>query len=286
MPYDILNCPRTPPAGYPLSWPLVDNILHEWKVDWTDIPPSIYQGLCVFDWEVDKEVAEAYRQAEVPFVLTNHPDILRTAERWNHPNYLKEMIGSNPQRNDHSKTNHFMFWRMFRDVKIPDKWQQPTDEVQLTFEQWIERAEELQNYTGDQTVRDHYYFRLNEEYKGRNSYLYQELPMFLPQDEPTFFIVEPEEHPGLNCRGGSKGAIAECHFDTSRNFIVLLGGRRRYILSSPSECRNLELFPDHHPSARHSMVNWSYPPGANYTGPFSRAMANEVVLQPGGTCPN
>jgi hypothetical protein len=50
------------------------------------------------------------------------------------------------------------------------------------------------------------------------------------------------------------GVIAENHFDGSRNSIVVLKGARRYILSHPSQCRNLALYPKGHPSARHSAV--------------------------------
>jgi hypothetical protein len=247
------------------------------------MPSRVYHSLCVFDWEKDQAKAEEYRQAEVPFVVTNHPDLMRTAERWNHPGYLSELIGPDkPQRNDHSATSSFMFWRLDDGVRLPKGWTAPTDVAKLTFDQWLDRAKELESISSDKVAdREHWYFRLNAN-AWLNTYLYDELPVFQPKSHPTFMVVDPRDHPGINCRFGSRGASAAAHYDESRNFVVVLGGRRRYILSPPSECPNLELYPDGHPSSRHSKVDWSHPPGPEYAGPFGRAVGNEVVLQPGG----
>jgi hypothetical protein len=81
MAYDPFNCPDHPPHGYPMSWSLSRRVLQHWHVDSTSIPASIHQGLCVFDWEIESAKAQAYREAEVPFVVTNHPDVLRTAAK-------------------------------------------------------------------------------------------------------------------------------------------------------------------------------------------------------------
>ena len=50
------------------------------------------------------------------------------------------------------------------------------------------------------------------------------------------FIVVPERQAGTHCRFGESGIFAECHYDTGRNFVAVLRGRRRYILSPPAEC--------------------------------------------------
>jgi Cupin-like domain len=288
MPYDPFDCPDVPPHGYPMSWPLASHVLRHWNVDSTTIPPSIHQGLCVFDWETESAKAKAYREAEVPFVVVNHPDILRTAERWNHPEYLRELVGRHRQRNDHSRTGHFMFWRLDQTIiKLPEQWEPPTDEVKLTYDEWLERANELEAAatnvvdSGGVANRDHYYFRLNGN-QHSNMYLYDELPVFKPSNQSTFMVVNPEDHPGINCRFGSRGSVAEAHFDMSRNFILLLGGKRRYILSPPTECTNMELHPDGHPSSRHSKVDWSNPPSPDSERPFAHAGGSEVVLQAGG----
>jgi hypothetical protein len=297
--YDVYNCPDTPPVNYPYAWNSLE-VLQNWNpddVEESDWPHTLYQGLCVFDWDRDFTKAETYRKAEVPFVVQHHPDLLRASERWNTPGYLQELIGSEPQRNEHSLNNHLMFWRVHRMSVIPKGWEKPTDEVELNFTDWYTKATALQSQRSNQTLQEHWYFRLNGYYNNGNvpeahEYLYDELPMFVPDDKTRdrqFFMVDPKEERGINCRFGMKGIIAENHFDVARNFIVVMGGQRRYILAHPQECENMELYHFSHPSGRHSQVDWS----TRLTNPaevekfrlehakFSKTNVNEVVLQAG-----
>merc|ERR1711865_1173328 len=104
------------------------------------------------------------------------------------------------------------------------------------------------------------------------------------KDEDTnnnLYIVDAKEQNGIHCRFGQEGTIASNHFDSSRNFIsVLGGGQRRYILSHPDQCSFLNLYPYGHPSERHSMMDWTTPNLTHYPE-FAFAEGNEVVLQPG-----
>eukprot|EP00977_Amphora_coffeiformis_P008577 scaffold1943_cov160-Amphora_coffeaeformis.AAC.4 len=113
-------------------------------------------------------------------------------------------------------------------------------------------------------------------------YLYDELPFFQPRrdNRNALYLGEPMEQKGIHCRFGMKGVIAENHFDASRNAIVVLGGRRRYILSHPNQCENLALLPRDHESARHSEVDYSDPDLERFPE-FANAKANEVVLTAG-----
>jgi len=171
-------------------------------------------------------------------------------------------------------------------------WQPPTENMRMTYVDWLEHA----NVTDDQLGPDnpHYYFRLigcgdmgentadGSCDKGSSEWLFDELTFFQPRrgDERPFYIIEPKQQKGIHCRFGMKGVIAENHFDLSRNAITLLGGQRRYILSNPSECKNMNLLPRGHPSARHSAVDWSNPDLVNYPT-FEKATVNEIVMQPG-----
>jgi hypothetical protein len=278
MTYDILNCPDQPPSGYPQAWSAM-SVLTEWNPDNTDIPDTIYQGLCVFDWTKtqDRQKVHTYRQAEQPFVLQNHPDVLRVAERWNSPNYLEEMLGQGPQRTDHATTNHLMFSRVIKGDKLPDNWKPPIDIVALSYSTWLQKAQELE-HAEDQASKEHWYLRKNTVCKanGVPDVLCDELPFFNPVE--NLFIVSPSEYRGINCRWGMKGSIAPTHYDNSRNWLMLFGGQRRYVLAHPSQCKNLELYPGGHPSARHASQDWSKPVG---TKEFLSARLNEVVLDAG-----
>ncbi len=78
--------------------------------------------------------------------------------------------------------------------------------------------------------------------------------MFQAKASP--FVVVPAMHQGVHCRFGMSGIFAECHYDTGRNFVAVLRGRRRYILSPPGECDRLAMLATG-PSARHSGVDWT-----------------------------
>jgi hypothetical protein len=281
MTYNIYLCPPTPPDGYPFAWSVLD-VLSHWNPDDTNIPKSIYQGLCVFDWTDPKqqEIANTYRKAELPFVVNGHPEIWQTAERWSHPEYLSKMLGKNMYRNEYSHDNHMMYWKLQRNQQVPNNWKPPTDNVELSFEEWYEKAEQLEETTSSTTNSvDHWYLRLTGAYQGSNGFLYDELPLFEPS-KPSLFMVNPREQRGINCRFGMKGVIAETHYDFSRNWIFILGGAKRYILAHPHQCKNMELHPQGHPSARHSSINWSNPKEW-HTGNFPKAKVQEVLLQAG-----
>jgi Cupin-like domain len=282
--YDVHNCPKNPPAGYPQPFLLVDQLLRDWSVDDTDIPNTIYQSICVFDWETDEATALRYREAEVPFVVRNHPELLKASERWNSPGYMQSMIGPDPVRTEYSKNNHLKFWRKPHGRRAPKGWEPPEVEVKMTYDEFLKQANALEQIPpAERPGKEHWYFRLNANKNGPNTYLYEELPIFVAGNSSTFFMVRPEQERGINCRLGMVGNIAEMHFDPMRNFVVVMGGQRRYIVAHPNQCVNAELHPYGHPSCRHSRMNFSNPPGPEYNGPFRSLMASELVIQ-AGTC--
>jgi Cupin-like domain len=335
--YDVWNCPTDHiPLHYPYAWKAMD-VLRHWNPDITSPPQNtIHHSLCVFDWRrpEHRSAVYLYRDAELPFVLRQHDDVTATAYRWSQPNYLQQLLSTRndgignsttdtiatKQRNEHSTNNHFMFWRLppkpkrFRRDKAAERqppptendFVPPTDNVELTIDEWLQRARALEHVTdGEQVTMEHWYFRLNAGLPKFNTYLYDELPMFQPifddtndggdanrnQDQTStdhqqrpLFMVDSTQQRGINCRFGMRGVIAEAHFDPTRNWILILSGQRRYILAHPSQCPNLELYPKGHPSGRHSSINWSTiakDQYRNYTGPFAQAMVQEVVLQGG-----
>ncbi len=280
MSYDIENCPEYPPENYPMEWKLVDEILDHWNPNDVKIPiDGIYQGLCIFK---TAEEAIHYREAEVPFVIRKDPTLLPTVHRWNSdPNYLLDKLGHKERYTvETSESNHLMFYRVQTHKKHLQKkgWKPPIQKVEMTYSQWLKKANVDQDYSPDDP---HYYFRVNA--KEHTHFLYNELPFFKPREKGSFYMVNPEQARGINCRFGMVGNLAECHYDGSRNFIIVMGGQRRYILSHPRSCSNLELYENGHPSARHSAVDWTLDTTTlkeRYPS-MIQAKANEVVLQAG-----
>mmetsp|Transcript_21386 Transcript_21386/g.29968 ORF Transcript_21386/g.29968 Transcript_21386/m.29968 type:complete len:539 (+) Transcript_21386:33-1649(+) len=308
MPYDTNDCPDHPPPGYPMEWLLMD-VLNNWipnDTNWKSNEtsgsnnmnkPKIYRGLCRFDFATERYKAVNYRRAEQPFILFNDTDILRVAERWHKHDYLMKILGEDVQYpTEYSTSNHLMFYRLGRNK--PQDWKPPIHQISMTYEDWLEKANQpVESMTPNDP---HWYFRINAKDNGEH-FLFHELPFFHPdattrnqqqrqqqqqsqpqqsQHDPFDYIINPEGTRGINCRFGMSGNIAETHFDSSRNFIMLFGGERRYILSHPQNCPKLGLYPRMHPSARHSALDWSNPDLEQYPL-FSRATANEVVLQAG-----
>jgi hypothetical protein len=280
MTYDIRNCPDHPFPGYPAAFPAM-SILTDWNPDDTEIPESIYQGLCVFDWanKKDRQKVYRYRQAEQPFVLQNHPEVMQVTERWNSPGYLEQIMGPDPQRMDHATSNHLMFARVMKNDPVPENWQPPTDTQHLPFSEWLTKAQEMED-AEDQADMDHWYLRLNSVCRARKKenmeVMCDELPFFTPVQ--SLFMIEPSQYRGINCRFGMKGSIAEAHYDSTRNWLLLFGGQRRYVLGHPTQCENLELYPNGHPSARHASQDWSHPVA---TKELLAARLSEIVLDAG-----
>lgn len=133
-----------------------------------------------------------------------------------------------------------------------------------------------------------FYFRLNADLQGARKpgasrFIYDELPFFDPRKRKrsAFYIVEPDEERGINCRFGMRGVTAANHFDMSRNMIAVFGGERRYVMAHPSQCDKMALYPKGHPSVRHSSLDWSEPDQWEEHPEFQTALVNEVVLHAG-----
>lgn len=96
-------------------------------------------------------------------------------------------------------------------------------------------------------------------------------------ETPSFFVKDKRKQAGVFCRFGMRGIVAEAHFDSGRNFIAMVHGRKRYIISPPDQCSQLGVLTTG-PSERHSRLDWSDP--ASFPS-LAHAKAIDVVLQPG-----
>jgi hypothetical protein len=97
------------------------------------------------------------------------------------------------------------------------------------------------------------------------------------ETEADFFVADETQQRGIHCRFGMPGIIAEAHYDGGRNFITMQRGKKRYILSPPSECGNLHLLKDG-PSSRHSDLDWS---DHTQVGRLNKALATEIIIEAG-----
>jgi hypothetical protein len=291
--YDIYSCPEVPPVGYPYTWPLED-VLGHWAADDAEVPEDrkIFQGLCVFDFEKDHSKALTYREAQVPFIVRNDPEVHKAVHRWHQPDYIERMLGpSKKYKTEYSESSRFLYWKLSKTSKKSKiskqkDWKAPTAKLKMTYKNWLQRA-----IVTDPSLlgpnRPHFYFHLmacgelgpeGQCTIDSSEALFDEFTFFQPKK--SVYLIEPDHQMGIHCKFGMKGVFAQTHFDTGSNMIALLGGVRRYILAHPDQCQNFALFPKGHPSERHSAVDWANPDLEEYPE-FGLAHGNEVVMQPG-----
>ena len=272
--FEVFDCPYEPKPNYPKAYSIMD-IINNWGADEHDIPNMHYDSLCHFNFETEFDKAMNYRNADVPFVVYNNPDIDRTVMNWGSVDYVENMLAGKKYRCEASDTNHFMYWHppgnIFR--KENPNWQAPTSVEWLTYSEWIKLAVRGQYSTPNDTT--YRYFRASSK---AEEWLVKELPVF--QKRKSLYMDKPNEQKGIHCRFGMRSVISEAHWDGSTNFAILLGGLRRWILAETKQCKHMYMYPMSHPSGRHSSVNWSQPDLNKYPN-FVNVQANEVILQPG-----
>jgi hypothetical protein len=283
-----------PPKGYPQLYSLVD-MLSEWDADDIFIPPSYgkHHSLRVFDYKTQFAEATLYREMEVPFVVRGIPSLDAAVQKWTEE-YLTEAFGKAEKMVEHSKNNHHMFYVRGAHRNNP-AFKPPTEDVYMPFSSWLSKAKDIGGQIRAQTVNntetEHYYFRVSSpefmpggklKHKAPrnpmfdNHFIGKDLEIF--HGVPSLFIVDQHGQRGIHCRFGMEGVIAECHYDSGRNFIALMRGMKRYILSPPTECDNLGLLKKG-PSARHTFVDWGDVDAVKKHMTQSKAV--EVIVQAG-----
>ncbi|CAM9562254.1 unnamed protein product [Discosporangium mesarthrocarpum] len=234
--------------------------------------------------------------------------------------FLLETMDSRRMTVMHSTSNRFMFWakkrpRRRRHAGNPDwkglrgnataveegeaevvlkeesdrdhdpleQWQPPTEQVAMTYKEWREwadRAHAEKIGPGD----DHYYLTTGCAAKTKTppmtgDFVADSLPFFSARTN-NFFVTDTTQQKGIQCRFGARGIIAESHFDGGKNFVLMLRGRKRYLINPPSACPALGIIGDtSHPSFRHSEVDWADPEG--WPEGFADAPGFDTVVSEG-----
>jgi hypothetical protein len=208
--------------------------------------------------EESREAALRVRKAEKPFIIINVPSAKATALKWNDTNFLSKNFGRRLGNVEKSESAKFLYWtnrkqRHSRSRSIAEESQYPlpqrTSFIQMSWRAFLEEAKKLDVYN---TIdRPHFYWHTNG---NRDGWIKDDLELFDIKDD--FFIVDKSEYTvPIACRVGTKGLCNEMHYDTHRTFAAQLVGSKRWIFLPPSECSKLYLYPNSHPSARHTAVD-------------------------------
>eukprot|EP00047_Mylnosiga_fluctuans_P005861 m.243163 g.243163 ORF g.243163 m.243163 type:complete len:738 (-) comp14187_c0_seq1:217-2430(-) len=248
-------------------------LIDQWSPDDVTIPdiPGIFEGsLEHFDYQnvTQRSRAGLLRYHEVPFVISNVPEIDAVVAKWT-DDYLTGAFGPSTQKIHQSIDNHFPYFNRHLAARHPE-YKPHTRIVDMSYKDWLKRAEAV---GGPDT--EHFYFQTSD---FTHRWISKDIPIFTPKH--NFFVVDPRHNRGINCRFGARGTIAQAHWDGGRNFVACLKGKRRYIILPPSACDQVYLYPRDHPEGRHSEKDWSKPDW-NDAPLLAQAPAAQVILRPG-----
>jgi len=276
---------------YPPTNALLD-IIQRWNPDDTDnIPNPFQETLQVFNYSNPEErlMAEAYRNAEVPFKVFGIPEMEMVVDKWTDTYLSRKMEGPNINyKVEQSADNHFMYW-VNRGYKGKlGEFEPPTKHVKTVDYKGFAKMAHDADAVGINHTESHYYLmtgvdagRLVANKKAKlGQFLSNDLALFSTTVD-NFFVSKVSANKGIQCRFGMKGVIAEAHYDGGRNMVAMLKGAKRYILAPPSECKALGVIKEKaHPSYRHSILDWSDELEAVREG-FAKVRAVDTILHEG-----
>ncbi|CAN0178442.1 unnamed protein product [Ascophyllum nodosum] len=196
-------------------------------------------------------------------------------------NHLRSCPRCSVMRSD---SNRFMFWhRNPAAAKGKPGWTPPTEAITKPFHEWLNWTQVADaQKIGPTDV--HYYLTAGVAAQTKTpphtgDFIADDLPFFSTRSA-NFFIPDVSHQKGIQCRFGARGIIAESHFDHGKNFVLMLRGRKRYLLNPPEACPYLGIIKDRqHPSFRHSEVDWA--DESDWPEGFAGVPALETVLEAG-----
>ena len=101
------------------------------------------------------------------------------------------------------------------------KWTPPQLDIYMTFPEFAAKVHEQQlspsTMTGSNAL---YYMTISASEGLRLDFVREGLPIF--DETNKFFVVDPDSQNGINCRFGMKGVVAEAHYGTSKNIIIII----------------------------------------------------------------
>lgn len=216
-----------------------------------------------FDYVKELSLALEYRQQELPFIFYNIPQLNRGI----HINFtLHELIKnigiSKEILVENSQNNQFMYYLMkksndFIKTRYPD-WIPPQDTVKSTFYTFLKYLEESEiNFSKSPFNNNNTIINQNQSFKylslfyseismhSVDSWIKYSLPMLIFSSPLLQFhdktnisvhnvvvtskqVTNSYPYRGIVCRFGMRGMTNAAHFDSKRNFVAVIRGRRRY----------------------------------------------------------
>ena len=209
-----LDAPPATLGDYPKLKPM-KAIMEMWPQDDIDHPPTpFHEDLMHFDYNKpgDLEAAKKFRDAKLPFKLTNVPEVVAAGEKWTDeylhqqfapsPSYMREIPRTNGNAQE-SINNFFAFFN--KDAwDTPSMGLAPTRNNDWSFEQWAKHAK-YADAEGLDPNRPHFYFQAGVDREEREldyskwTFISRDLPSF-SSPKKNFFVFEIESQKGIQTR--------------------------------------------------------------------------------------
>lgn len=263
-------------GSYPTYQSLL-SVIEAWNPDHPDPPETFKETLMHFNFSdpYERQMAEQYRNEELPFKLYDVPEVDQVVMRWT-DSYLTKTLRKLAPHVEQSTTNHFMFWNM-RQGGNKKNYNPPTSLVTMSFTEFLKFARKADD-EGISPADIHYYYMVGT---GASDKVINEDLTFFSTKVNNFFITNVEANKGIQCRFGMRGVIAEAHYDAGRNMVGMFHGSKRYILNPPRACSKLAIITDiTHPSYRHSVLDWSDMEQAK-SNRFDQVQAIDTIVRTG-----
>ena len=225
----------------------------------------LYPFLVETDWTLlqsELRLAQVFREMDVPFVAYGVPELMAAADRWT-DEYLTTQLNSETLYNVNvANTSHYMY--ALKSKRLADE--KPTyDSQKMTYSQFVKTLNDVKLRHEAGEPHKYYYLILGKkDFMKTAAFVYDELQFLnplLPEHDPRFgdlFIrdMDSAKNKGMRCRLGTQGIIAEGHYDDELNYVSIIRGTKRYVISPPSACKCQGLITQGQ-SARHTSYNWS-----------------------------
>lgn len=250
--------------AYPQLFPS-SALFENWSPAHTARSPSgIFDSICHFNLSSPYEfrLAQMFREMEVPFVVYGIPELSSASERWT-DEYLASQLTPEALYKVHVANNsHFMYYRKSEQLQEETA---PYESRWMTYPRFVEAVHNVKPLEEAGEPHEYYYLMLKKnDFLGKAGFIYEELEFLNPLQtvrDPRFgdlFVRDTKiaADRGMRCRLGMQGIIAEGHVDGGLNWISMIRGTKRYVVSPPSACKCLGLLTTGQ-SARHTSLNWS-----------------------------
>jgi hypothetical protein len=268
----------------PLKW--IQSACHpnnnreEGKTGSSSSSSSSHQCIPRVDYIHGKAWIHTYRNAEIPFIIYNIPELIATIEsNFTIQSLLKNIGGSN-RVVEVSHSNRFLYYYTKKPLEVIQKrypgWLPPQRSMTLTFEEYLRhmtKNEELYTHHGNNRHRHHHHHHHHREAHDHvdnhdidtdndvinnkislkylslffsksemdtdidnttttsssscSSWVKHSLSILTPANKELFYGNTDYRYRGIVCRFSMRGTTGTAHFDSKRNFVAVIRGRRR-----------------------------------------------------------